>query len=93
MEETIKKRRGRPPKNGVCAQPRKKKKENRGGARPGAGRKPIANARTKHFSFRVSERAVNLSNQLREAMKGDDMGFVDLLERWIDDLAKDYGIE
>ena len=83
MEESIKKKVGRP-----------RKKDGRGGKREGAGRKTKGDtARTKHFSFGVSEITVQRSQKLRELTKNDDMPFVDMLESWIEQLAKDYGIE
>lgn len=72
----------------------KKKKTSWGGKREGAGRKAKGDlARTKHFSFGVSEQAVRRANELRALTKQDDMTFVDMLEKWIEDLAKDYGVE
>ena len=101
MEEEIKKRgRGRPRKGEVVPpKPKRRSKVGRppkkhsGGAREGAGRKPMENARNQHFSFRVSERAVRQANALRELTKRDDKTFVDMLEDWIAEQAENYGIE
>lgn len=87
MAETIKKKKkiGRP------------RKERRGGAREGAGRKRGVqikeHPRNKHFSFGVSEITVQRSNKLRELTKQDEMPFVDMLEKWVEELAQEYGIE
>lgn len=89
MEETIKKKKvGRP------------RKERRGGAREGAGRKPGVkvgaykeNPKNTMLPFRVSALTAGRIKALRELTKNDDMPFVDMLESWIEQLAKDYGIE
>ena len=73
------------------------KKNTHGGRREGAGRKKgvqiKANPRTHHFSFGVSEQAIRRANELRKLTKHDDVPFVEMLELWIEDLAKEYGIE
>ena len=82
-EEIKKKKRGRPPK----------KVERRGGRREGAGRKRIENPKNTMLTFRVSEITSKRIKQLRELTKQDTMPFVDVLEKWVEDMAKDYGIE
>ena len=75
-------------------------KKKRGGKREGAGRKPGVkvgpykeNPKNKMLSFRVSEATSRRIKALREMTKGDSMPFVDMLEEWVKDMAKDYGIE
>ena len=65
-----------------------------GGHRPGAGRKPWKeNPKTKMLPFRVSEVTARRIKELREMTKEDTMPFVDMLEEWVAEIAKDYGIE
>ena len=84
MEEK-KKKRGRP------------RKERRGGARPGAGRKKGVHIKENpliaHISFRASEDTLRRVKELREQTKEDDIPFNRLFELWVEELAKDYGIE
>lgn len=77
----------------------KAKTPGRGGARPGAGRKtgvkigPIkANPRNTMLPFRVSERTAWRIKMLRELTKDDDVQFIDLLERWVEEMAEKYGV-
>jgi len=100
MEEEIKKRgRGRPRKGEEAPKTAKKPQEKAGwgGKREGAGRKKgvqiKAHPRKFHFSFGVSEQSVRRANELRELTKHDTMPFVDMLESWIEDMAKEYGID
>lgn len=72
----------------------KKKKDGRGGARPGAGRpKTKENPKDTMLTFRVSAVTARRIKELREATKDDEVGFVDILEAWVKDYAGDYGIE
>jgi len=89
---TTKKRdRGRPPKE------KPKEHEGWGGKRPGAGRKKgfklVENPKNTMLPFRVSELTAKRIKQLRELTKDDQMPFVDMLEKWVEDYAKEYGIE
>ena len=90
MEEQTKKK-----KRGV-GRPRKKV-ENRGGARPGAGRKPgfrlKENPKNTMLPFRVSAITAQRIKQLRDITKEDEKPFVDMLEEWVAEYAKEYGIE
>ena len=71
-----------------------KKKDGRGGARPGAGRpKTKENPKDTMLTFRVSAVTALRIKELREATKDDEVGFVDILEAWVKDYAGDYGIE
>ena len=84
MEETTKKRRGRPPK----------KVENRGGRREGAGRKPFKeNPKCENATFRVSAKTLDQIRKLRELTKEDEINFNEMFVRWVDEYAQDYGIE
>lgn len=86
MEQT-KKKVGRP------------RKEHRGGAREGAGRKPgkvgayKENPKNTMLPFRVSELTASRIKALRELTKRDEHPFVDMLESWVEGLAQEYGIE
>lgn len=86
-EEKKKRGRGRPPK----------KKDNRGGKREGAGRPKGTgtkdNPKVKMLPFRVSEKTSERIKQLRELTKEDEMPFVDMLEKWVEEYAQSYGIE
>lgn len=88
MAEEVKKKRATTPQ---------KKKSNRGGARPGAGRKPgfrlKENPKNTMLPFRVSAITAQRIKQLREITKGDEKPFVDMLEEWVSEYAKEYGIE
>lgn len=87
---TTKKRgRGRPPK----------KVENRGGKREGAGRKggyslvyPDEQL-TAQVTIRVRAITHQRIKQLREVTQQDEMPFNRMFEKWVEDYAKDYGIE
>ena len=74
---------------------RKKKKETRGGARPGAGRKPMETEKklSVHISFRASLATDRRIRALREATKNDDLPFNRMFEKWVEELAEAYGIE
>ena len=97
MEEEIKKRgRGRPRKGEVVPKPKKKRKnERRGGAREGAGRKTAYGGEllSATATFVVREITKQRINQLRELTKHDDMPFNRLFEAWVEELAKNYGLE
>lgn len=73
------------------------RKDRRGGARPGAGRKPGSgakeNPRNKTITFRVSALTKGRIDQIREMIKGEDGSFTDMLTRWVDELADTYGVE
>lgn len=81
----------------------KKKQSGRGGKRPGAGRKkgvkigPIGprkdNPKNTMLPFRVSAITAQRIKQLRELTKEDEMPFVDMLEKWVEEYAQSYGIE
>ena len=96
MAEEKKKKIGRPRKK---AEP----KFTHGGKREGAGRKkgvkigPIGprkeNPKNTMLTFRVSEATSRRIKQLRELTKQDEKPFVDMLEDWVQNYAKDYGIE
>lgn len=68
-----------------------------GGRREGAGRKAgvkiVENPRNTMLPFRVSELTAQRVKALRELTKQDEMPFVTMLENWVADLAKEYGIE
>lgn len=90
MTEEIKKKRAPKPR---------KKKENRGGARPGAGRKPgytlvyPDEQLTGRVGFRIRAITQERINQLRELTKEDTMPFNRMFEAWVEEMAKTYGIE
>lgn len=70
------------------------RKDNRGGRRAGAGRKPRGEkSRSTMLPFRVTEDTARRIKALREMTKDDTMDFVDMLEDWVRELAGDYGIE
>ena len=74
-----------------------KKKDGRGGRRPGAGR-PVGSGikgepRNTMLTFRVTEATARRIKELREATKDDEVGFISILEQWVKDYASDYGIE
>lgn len=75
-------------------------KNGRGGKREGAGRKQgikvgpyKENPKNTMLPFRVSEITARRIKQLRDITKGDEHPFVDMLELWVEDYAKTYGIE
>lgn len=90
MAEEVKKKRATTPQ---------KKKSNRGGARPGAGRKPgfskayAGEQLTGQVVIRIREITQTRIKQLREATKDDAMPFNRMFEAWVEDMAKEYGIE
>ena len=89
MAEETKKKRGRPRKAET-----KKKSENWGGRREGAGRhKTKENPKTENVTFRVSEKTLAQIRQLRELTKDDEMNFNEMFTQWVDEYASDYGIE
>lgn len=83
MEQTIKtkKKVGRP------------RKEHRGGAREGAGRKPVDNPRVEHVSITTTKDVLQKVQILRELTKQDEFSFNHLFEQWVEGLAQEYGIE
>lgn len=90
MAEQAKKRgRGRPPK----------KVEKRGGKREGAGRKKGQGMtyEGEYLSAQVVMRIRPITHerikQLREATKDDTMPFNRMFEQWVEEYAKDYGID
>lgn len=86
-------------KRATASKKRKKAGPGRGGKREGAGRKPGAtgpykeNPKTKMLPFRVSEKTAERIKTLRELTKQDTKPFVDMLEDWVEQLSKDYGLE
>ena len=73
---------------------RPKKKDPRGGRREGAGRKPwVEEPRNQNATFRVSAKTLEQIRQLRELTKDDETTFNQLFCQWVDDMAKDYGLE
>lgn len=73
------------------------KKGGWGGRRDGAGRKPgtrmVENPKNENVTFRVSERTLGQIRQLRELTKEDEMNFNAMFSLWVEDMAKDYGID
>lgn len=73
------------------------RKERRGGVREGAGRPKGSgtkeNPRNKYTTFSVSEKTLNKIHQLREITKHDELTFNAMFSEWVDEIAKDYGIE
>ena len=70
------------------------KKGGWGGRRDGAGRKPyVDEPRNLCTTFCVSERTMGQIRQLRELTKDDEVNFNGMFVLWVEDLAKDYGIE
>lgn len=71
----------------------------RGGRREGAGRKkgtmlvyqdePL----TGSVTMRIREVTQRRIKELREATKSDEMPFNRMFESWVEDMAKEYGIE
>lgn len=80
-KEEKKRKRGRP------------RKERRGGAREGAGRPRKDNPRTQHITIIGTPLTLARIKQLREFMKNDEPTFNTAFENWVEELAKDYGIE
>lgn len=73
---------------------RPKKKDPRGGAREGAGRKPwVEDPRNKMISFSVNTKTQGQIRALREATREDEHTFNDLFVQWVDEMAKDYGLD
>ena len=89
MAEEKKRGRGRPPK----------KVEHRGGKREGAGRKGGYSVAypDEQLSAQVVIRVRTITNQrirqLREATRQDELPFNRMFEKWVEDYAKEYGIE
>ena len=79
--------------------PGRPKKENRGGKREGAGRKKGFSVAypdeqlTSQVTLRVRDITHKRVKQLRELTKNDAMNFNRMFEKWVEDYAKDYGIE
>ena len=74
----------------------KKKKEMRGGRREGAGRKPGAtmeNPRNENVTFRVSKKTLAQIRALREATRDDETTFNEMFTQWVDEMARDYGLD
>ncbi len=67
--------------------------ENRGGRREGAGRKRLANPKNTMLTFRVKESTARRIKSLREVTKSSETPFVDMLDAWVEEMAKNYGIE
>lgn len=77
-----------------------KKKDGRGGRREGAGRKPGVkigpikeNPRNRSTAFSVSEKTLKQIWQLRELTRDDEVDFNKMFILWVEQTAKDYGIE
>ena len=91
MAEQTKKKRG-------VGRPRKKV-ENRGGVRVGAGRRGGFSVAypdeqlTGQVVIRIRAITHQRIKQLREATKNDTMPFNRMFEAWVEDMAKEYGIE
>ena len=89
MAEEKKRGRGRP----------RKKVEHRGGKREGAGRKGGYSVAypDEQLSAQVVIRVRTITNQrirqLREATRQDELPFNRMFEKWVEDYAKEYGIE
>lgn len=71
-----------------------KKSSGWGGRREGSGRKPWKeNPRNTMLPFRVTERTARRIKELRELTRDDTMPFVDMLEAWVEEMARDYGLD
>lgn len=74
-----------------------KKKTSRGGRRPGAGRPKGSgmkeNPRNTMLTFRVPEATARRMRELRELTSQDEVPFLEMLDRWVEEYAKDYGID
>lgn len=103
MEEEINKpKRGRPKGSKNKPKTPEKKRDGRGGRREGAGRKkgvavgPYKGndaVLSENDTFRVSPDTHRRIKQLREMTKQDTMPFNRMFESWVEDLAKEYGID
>lgn len=72
----------------------KKKKGAWGGRREGAGRKAQGDEPINvMISFCVKPSTQRRVRALRDATKQDDEPFNRMFERWVEELAKDYGID
>ena len=70
------------------------KKGGWGGRRDGAGRKPsVEEPRNLCATFCVSGRTLDKIRQLRELTRDDEMNFNTMFVLWVDEMARDYGIE
>ena len=76
------------------------KKRQWGGKRAGAGRKKgkrighiKENPKSEHITFRVTANTTRRIKQLRELTKDDAMPFNRMFEAWVEEYAKDYGLE
>lgn len=73
---------------------RPRKKDPRGGYREGAGRKPwVEDPKNKNATFCVNTKTLGQIRALREATKEDEVTFNEMFTQWVDEMAKDYGIE
>lgn len=73
---------------------RPKKKDPRGGAREGAGRKPwVEDPRNINVTFRVNTKTLGQIRALREATRDDETTFNEMFTRWVDEMARDYGLD
>lgn len=75
---------------------RPKKKDPRGGRREGSGRKPwpeSENPRNENATFRVSAKTLGQIRALRDATREDETTFNELFVQWVDEMAKDYGLD
>ena len=73
---------------------KKGKRSGWGGRREGSGRKPWKeNPRNTMLPFRVTETTARRIKELREVTKDDSATFVDMLEAWVAETARDYGID
>ena len=78
---------------------KKKKKDGRGGKRAGAGRKKGSGVKpddvrlSSQVVIRVRSVTYQRIKQLRELTKQDTMPFVAMFESWVEEMAKDYGID
>ena len=65
----------------------------RGGKREGAGRKPSENPRVEHVVIATTKTILQKVQQLRDATKHDELPFNRMFDKWVEDLAAEYGIE
>lgn len=74
----------------------RKTKPTWGGRRAGAGRKKgtkmVEDPISEHLSFRVRKDTLQRVRALRELTKNDTMPFNRMFEAWVEDMARDYGI-
>lgn len=69
------------------------KTSTRGGARPGAGRKPQGEeSRTGYIGIRVTDKTERKYKALLQATRNDEATLPLLFSKWIDSLAETYGI-